>query len=315
MIINYVNIICEKLKEYQQKNINCNHYYKHKRLYFIMIKNFFKGFIIGTGKIIPGVSGSMLAISLNVYEKLLNIIANIKKIDSNSFKFLFSISIGIIISITIFSKIIKWTINTFYIPIMFLFIGLILGGIPNITKEISTEKRKHSKNKKILIFIISFAASYIITQIGNINLSSNNNIIIFFILGLIEAFSSIVPGISGTAIYMSLGIYDTLLNLFSNLLNPHYIHITLLFGAGILIGTYIIAKLITYLLKYQKIYTFTSILGFMSSAIFIMFKQILVYISNTSFVSTTIPQITIGIIMLYIGTKLTIKINNISTNN
>lgn len=280
-----------------------------------MIKNFFKGFIIGTGKIIPGVSGSMLAISLNVYEKLLNIIANIKKINSNSFKFLFSISIGIIISITIFSKIIKWTINTFYIPIMFLFIGLILGGMPNIIKEINAGKRKTSKTKKTFIFIISFTASYIITQIGNINLNSYNNIITFFILGLIEAFSSIVPGISGTAIYMSLGIYDTLLNLFSNLLNPHYIHITLLFGAGILIGTYIIAKLITYLLKYQKIYTFTSILGFMSSAIFIMFKQILVYISNTSFVSTTIPQITIGIIMLYIGTKLTIKINNISTNN
>ena len=35
------------------------------------IKLFFKGIIIGIGKIIPGVSGSMLAISLGIYEKLL----------------------------------------------------------------------------------------------------------------------------------------------------------------------------------------------------------------------------------------------------
>ena len=39
-----------------------------------MMKNIFKGFIIGIGKIIPGVSGSMLAILLGVYERALAII-------------------------------------------------------------------------------------------------------------------------------------------------------------------------------------------------------------------------------------------------
>ena len=32
---------------------------------------FFKGFLIGIGKIIPGVSGSVLAISFGVYEESL----------------------------------------------------------------------------------------------------------------------------------------------------------------------------------------------------------------------------------------------------
>ena len=35
------------------------------------MKNFFKGFIIGIGKIIPGVSGAMLAIIMGVYDKAL----------------------------------------------------------------------------------------------------------------------------------------------------------------------------------------------------------------------------------------------------
>ena len=41
---------------------------------------FFKGFIIGIGKIIPGVSGSMLAVCMGIYEQALNYLANLEKI-------------------------------------------------------------------------------------------------------------------------------------------------------------------------------------------------------------------------------------------
>ena len=45
---------------------------------------FFKGLIIGIGKVIPGVSGSLLAISLGVYEEILFRMQNFLK----SFKIL-----------------------------------------------------------------------------------------------------------------------------------------------------------------------------------------------------------------------------------
>ena len=35
-----------------------------------------KGFFIGVGKIIPGVSGSLLAITMGIYDKLMNSIGN-----------------------------------------------------------------------------------------------------------------------------------------------------------------------------------------------------------------------------------------------
>ena len=38
-----------------------------------------KGFIIGIGKILPGVSGSLLAITLGIYEKIKQKIRKIKK--------------------------------------------------------------------------------------------------------------------------------------------------------------------------------------------------------------------------------------------
>ena len=36
-----------------------------------------KGMLIGIGKVIPGVSGSLIAISLNVYERCISIISSI----------------------------------------------------------------------------------------------------------------------------------------------------------------------------------------------------------------------------------------------
>lgn len=280
-----------------------------------MIKNIIKGFIIGTGKIMPGVSGSMLAISLNIYEKLLNIIANIKKTNYPSLKFLISITIGILISIITFSKIIKWSLNAFYIPIMFFFTGLILGGTQDIIKKIEIHKSNNNIIKHFIIFMASFTLSLKLTQISSINFNSTNNISNFFLLGLIEAFTSIIPGISGTAIYMSLGVYDTILNLFSNLLNPKYIIKTLIFGLGILTGIYTSAKIITYLLKKYKNYTFITILGFMSSAIIIMIKQTIVYILRLQTNIIVTINIAIGLILLLVGTKITKTINSLSNNN
>ena len=40
------------------------------------LKLFIKGLIVGLGKIIPGVSGSLLAISLNVYDRAILAITN-----------------------------------------------------------------------------------------------------------------------------------------------------------------------------------------------------------------------------------------------
>ena len=50
-----------------------------------------KGIIIGIGKIIPGVSGSMLAISMGIYQKMIDSVNNFFKRPNESFKFLIKI--------------------------------------------------------------------------------------------------------------------------------------------------------------------------------------------------------------------------------
>ena len=78
--------------------------------------NFFKGFIIGIGKIIPGVSGAMLAAIMGVYDKALYYICNFRKNIKESIKYLSPIAVGILLSIILFSALITPSLSNFLFP-------------------------------------------------------------------------------------------------------------------------------------------------------------------------------------------------------
>ena len=66
-------------------------YYYFFIIYFNMkyIMLLCKGLIIGIAKIIPGVSGAIIAMSFGVYERLVSIMSKPTKIRVNDLKFLF----------------------------------------------------------------------------------------------------------------------------------------------------------------------------------------------------------------------------------
>ena len=113
-----------------------------------------KGFIIGIGKVIPGVSGMALAISLGIYEQILESISNIKKEIKNKSTFLIKLGTGIILAIMLTSKVIVKCLKIYYLPTMLLFIGMITGGIPTIIKESKLNKNHIIPTLLITILLI-----------------------------------------------------------------------------------------------------------------------------------------------------------------
>ena len=67
---------------------------------------FFKGFLIGIGKIIPGVSGSVLAISFGVYEECLKRIENFFHDIRDNFLYLAPLGTGIVLAVLLGSNVI-----------------------------------------------------------------------------------------------------------------------------------------------------------------------------------------------------------------
>ena len=118
--------------------------------------NFFKGFVVGIGKIIPGVSGAMLAISMGIYDKDSFYICNFKNNKKESIKFLFPIGLGVILSIIFFSRIISFCLDKFYLVTMLFFVGLIIGGVPVVVSKVNKKDYYISIISFILFFVSQF---------------------------------------------------------------------------------------------------------------------------------------------------------------
>ena len=230
-----------------------------------ILKDILIGVIIGAGKIIPGVSGSVLAITLGVYEKIIYSINNI--FNYKNIYYLSKLGIGIIISIVFLSRIIIYFLSNYYTYTIFVFVGLILGSIKSITNNTSL--------KYYYVTILSFS---VIVILGLININSNNHSGTFYYLlsGFIESVSSIIPGISGTALLILIGTYNMVIDIFSNIVSVNYlitnIKIVIPFIIGIIVGLIISIKVIGYLFSKYKTITYNIILGLLLGSIFIMLK-------------------------------------------
>lgn len=250
--------------------------------------NIFKGLLIGIGKIIPGVSGSLIAMSLGVYEKCIDIISNFSKEIKYNYKFLFNLCLGFLLSFILFSNVIYYFITNHYFLTMCLFIGLIIGTIPNVLN-----KNKIETKKDYIYILVSFIIVILISFLGKgyINIENNFSGYLFTILiGFIDAVTMIIPGISGTAIFMVLGVYEFVLLLFSKLLFPFIVF----FAIGLIIGVIITSKLINYCFKNYNHQTYLLILGF-------VFSSLLFLIIDTFNKSFNLIQFLIGIILIIFG--------------
>jgi putative membrane protein len=260
------------------------------------INLFFKGLLIGIGKIIPGVSGSVIAISLGVYESIISFISTIYKDTKSKINFLLPLFIGIFISIILGSNIILYLLNNYYFITMMFFIGLMSGGINPIFNEIKNKQT----TKNIIIMIIPIIFFLILDIIlKQVNIEIKFNYINIFILGVIEAITSIIPGISGTAIMMMLGVYNNVLIMFTSIT---YIDKLVVFILGIIIGVILISKVINYYLTNHKTETYYAIFSFCIFSLFIIFRNLLE-------IDLTFMNLLLGSMLTYIGYLITSKMN------
>ena len=215
---------------------------------------FLKGFLIGLGKIIPGVSGSLLAIRLNVYEEMIYAVNNLFLDFKKNVYFLFKLCLGIVCAIIIGSNIILFFLEKYYIITLLIFILLILSGIPMIIKE----------TKCYFIALISFLFYVSLLYFPKLDIINN-----YYFIGFLEAFTTIVPGISGTALYMPFGLHDEVLYLFSNI---YLMDLKKLFPFwfGFLIGGLILIRFIDYCFKKYRAKTYGVILGLLIGSVISM---------------------------------------------
>lgn len=251
-----------------------------------MIKKILQGMVVGIANIIPGVSGGTMMVAMGLYDKLIHSITHLKSEFKESMKLLIPIFAGAGIAIIALSRLFEYLLEYHPIPTNFAFCGLIAGSLPFIFKKV---KGHPVSVGKIIAFLVFFAIVILMAVMGETDGNTADvsfsivNMIKLLVVGIIAAATMVIPGVSGSMMLMLLGYYDTILksiNSFIDALIAFDIQALLVqcsilvpFGIGVVLGIFLIAKLIEFIFSKAEIHAYYAIIGLiLASPIAILLK-------------------------------------------
>lgn len=238
-----------------------------------IVKNFIKGVVTGVATLVPGVSGGTMAIILGIYDRLIHSVSSIFGDFKKNFLFLLQVGLGGVLGILLFSRLMESAMNTIPYVMQFLFIGIIIGGLPVLYKKsVSVDKGSPAD---YIFLIAGFAIVFLMTLEPQaiVNLATARGVLsyIFLIIaGIVIAIALVLPGISASFMLLALGVYSLTLNAINTLNIPFLIPL----GIGLAVGTFGTAKAIEKLLQKYPRKTYMLIIGFVLGSLVEVFPGI-----------------------------------------
>lgn len=236
-----------------------------------MIKKVLQGMLIGVGAILPGVSGGMIAAAFNIYSKLIEALDKVTKTPIKAVLSIWEYILGILLGVLVGFLVIAYVFYLIPIPSTLLFIGLILGGIPEIYKLAEEKTRKF---KPIIMFSLTFILMISFTIFAPYLAqtdTSNTNFVLWIVVGVLLAVSLIVPGLSGTMLMLIIGYYGPLILLGKTLIEAvltinvelfmNNIFSLVFVAIGIILAFILLGKVFNYVLKKAPKLFYQLILG------------------------------------------------------
>ena len=286
------------------------------------VKNFINGLVFGATQIVPGVSGSTIAIILGFYDELLESLNHFRDDWRRHARFLVPLLIGVAAGLVLFSSVIDYLLKGYSLPTMLFFIGLIVGIIPPVYAKIKLPGQKFSARDIVTVVVPALAVALTtyfkteaVTDPGEIINSINAPFILFiFFAGIISAAALVTPGISGSFVLLLMGLYHTVTYSVSSVrfyladvtdisLFLDICKVLVPFGIGVIIGGLSMARLIGRLLKNHCRIVYLVILGLLSGSIYVLFNEPIIVQSGI-----TVAAVIIGTATFITGCVVSYKI-------
>lgn len=260
--------------------------------------NFLKGVIVGIGGVVPGLSGSIMLIIFGLYQKTLDALGTILSNFRKNIKFLLPIISGMVIGVLLFSKVIDFFLNSYEMPTRYCFLGMILGTVPLIYKEV---KKKGFPKKYYLVIIISFILGTMLLTLNQNTFPkiSNPSILQSIILGVLVVTTAIIPGVDPAVLLSTLGYYEVYVNSLATV----NLHVLLPMILGLTVGGIVISFCMSKLFKYFYTLTFSIIFG--------LFLAMIPNMLSTSCILKMNTESVISIVLLIIGFHISYSLGNI----
>ena len=241
-----------------------------------MIKRFLYrivcGFFLGLSVFAPGFSGSLIAIMMGIYQDIVRIAANPFKQLRKNFRFCLPLFIGAAISGVLFVLAFKYLFETYEKATYLLFVGLIVGNMPVIFKEI---KKCGVQKRYLLGGVGAFAMALVLVifalGIEQTAIVENNtvNLLILTLGGLVGGMTALVPGMSVSMILIVMGVYRQIIFAAEALLHLDFTYLLPLgvFVVCAVVGLVFASKGIKFIFKRFPGFANSMVFGFMSGAL------------------------------------------------
>ena len=217
------------------------------------IKYAIAGFCMGLAELIPGVSGSTIAVAFKIYKNLMSILSelkwsnvslNISQLSQNfQLKLFFPLIGSMLLSIILFSKAIDYLIQN-YEEVFFDVLGWLM---IIISIQVANFFISAFEKPLLLVFVcLGMGIGFFLNGLA-IDFEAPGTLYLFA-CGLLAFSFFLIPGISGSAILVVLGVYGLVIQSISQL----SLEVLLPFGLGCLVSLLFLPKFIlAAYLKYE----------------------------------------------------------------
>ncbi|MEE1076682.1 MAG: DUF368 domain-containing protein [Acutalibacteraceae bacterium] len=263
------------------------------------------GFCLGISIFAPGISGSIMAIIMGIYDKIIDITSNPFKNLKQNIKFLFPMGIGAVISLILFIFVFSYLFETYEKAVYMLFIGLIAGNLPMIYKE---AKKSEFKWYYLLGAIIAVAIAFVIGVMSESVSSAegvaiSSNLIYLAVCGAVGGFASLIPGMSISMILIVMGVYDILISSAKSL----DIAVIAVVGVAFVLAMVISSRFIKFIFNKFNGLAHFMVLGFLVGSIGGIFCSLPSEGSTLAGIVMLVIGLAISLLFVYLGKKVNIE--------
>ncbi|NLK77432.1 MAG: DUF368 domain-containing protein [Clostridiales bacterium] len=279
-----------------------------------MLKMILKGVVIGVANIIPGVSGGTMAVSMGIYDKIIHAATHLLSEFKKSMKVLIPILIGAALGLVVVARVIQIMFDKAPLQTNLLFVGLIVGGLPAMTKKV---KGQSIRLPHIIACVLFFAFVVGLAAMGETEGAAADmtfnaiNVVKLFGVGIVASATMVIPGVSGSMILMIMGYYNPILKevnrFIDNLVSfnvPGLIDgcaVLVPFGIGVVVGIFAIAKLIEIIFTKFPYVAYWAIIGLIIASPFAILMM-------NSLGTISVVTVLTGIVALAVGIVVAMKL-------
>lgn len=275
------------------------------------------GFFVGLAVIVPGISGSTVAIIFKLYDQFLYALGNLFKQFKKCFAFLLPIGIGILIGVLLGFIAVKKLLEILPFAIVCLFAGLMSGAFPAVKEEL---KGTTWTAKRVALFALGLCIPVLLgcfSAASTINAGAGEvvdkfadikiwHVLLAIVFGAVVGVTQIVPGLSASAFLMAVGWFSSVVESVSATYwrsNPQVFLVYAGLALGFVVGLLGFSKLLTVLFAKARFSAYSMIVGLSLGSIVSMFVNgdtMEVYVGWATS-GANVLDIVLGVILFALG--------------